>query len=160
MTDDNPLTHLDEQGRVRMVDVGSKAVTRRRARAEAVVSMSPGLVDRLMAGDLPKGDVLATVRLAAVMGAKRTPDLIPLAHPIGLDSVEVRIEPAEGGVRIEVECRLEGRTGVEMEAMTGAAVGALTLYDMVKSVERPVEIGPVRLLEKEGGRSGHWRAES
>lgn len=155
---DESLTHLDEQGQVRMVDVGGKDVTQRAARAEAVVSMSPGLVERLLAGDLPKGDVMATVRLAAVMGAKRTPDLIPLAHPIGLDSVEVEIEPHPDGVRIQVECRLTARTGVEMEAMTGAAVGALTLYDMVKSVERSVEIGPVRLLEKSGGRSGRWRA--
>lgn len=155
---DESLSHLDEQGQVRMVDVGGKDVTQRAARAEAVVSMSPGLVERLLAGDLPKGDVMATVRLAAVMGAKRTPDLIPLAHPIGLDSVEVEIEPHPDGVRIQVECRLTARTGVELEAMTGAAVGALTLYDMVKSVERSVEIGPVRLLEKSGGRSGRWRA--
>ncbi|HLU30505.1 MAG TPA: cyclic pyranopterin monophosphate synthase MoaC [Acidimicrobiia bacterium] len=147
---DEPLTHLNEAGEVRMVDVGPKDRTERRAIAEAVVNMSTALAARFFAGDLPKGDALASVRLAGIMAAKRTPDLIPLAHPIGLDSVEVRIE---------TECSVRGRTGVEMEALTAASVAALALYDMVKAVERGVTIGPVRLLHKEGGRSGVWHAE-
>lgn len=156
---DAPLTHLTESGEVYMVDVGSKEETHRRAVAEAVVNMPVALADRFFGGDLPKGDALASVRLAGIMAAKRTPDLIPLAHPIGLDSVEVTIEPHESGVRIEARCSLRGRTGVEMEALTAVSVAALTLYDMVKSVERGVTIGPVRLLSKEGGRSGAWHAE-
>lgn len=156
---DEPLTHLNEAGDVRMVDVGPKDRTERRAIAEAVVNMSTALAARFFAGDLPKGDALASVRLAGIMAAKRTPDLIPLAHPIGLDSVEVRIETHDRGVRIETECSVRGRTGVEMEALTAASVAALALYDMVKAVERGVTIGPVRLLHKEGGRSGVWHAE-
>ena len=156
---DEPLTHLNEAGEVRMVDVGPKDRTERRAIAEAVVNMSTALAARFFAGDLPKGDALASVRLAGIMAAKRTPDLIPLAHPIGLDSVEVRIETHDRGVRIETECSVRGRTGVEMEALTAASVAALALYDMVKAVERGVTIGPVRLLHKEGGRSGVWHAE-
>ncbi len=156
---DEPLTHLNEAGDVRMVDVGPKDRTERRAIAEAVVNMSTALAARFFAGDLPKGDALASVRLAGIMAAKRTPDLIPLAHPIGLDSVEVRIETHDRGVRIETECSVRGRTGVEMEALTAASVAALALYDMVKAVERGVTIGPVQLLHKEGGRSGVWHAE-
>src|SRR5690606_24870833 len=140
-------------------DVGPKDRTERRAIAEAVVNMSTALAARFFAGDLPKGDALASVRLAGIMAAKRTPDLIPLAHPIGLDSVEVRIETHDRGGRIETECSVRGRTGVEMEALTAASVAALALYDMVKAVERGVTIGPVRLLHKEGGRSGVWHAE-
>jgi cyclic pyranopterin monophosphate synthase len=155
-----PLTHLNQAGEAHMVDVGAKEETARRAVAEAVVAMSAGLADRLFSGDLPKGDALAAVRLAGIMGAKRTPDLIPLAHPIGLDSVEITVERHEGGVRIEAECGVTGRTGVEMEALTAVSVAALALYDMVKSIERGVVIGPVRLLSKRGGRSGEWEADS
>lgn len=150
------LTHLDEEGRAHMVDVGGKPVTSRRAVAEAVVVMSREVKDRLFAGDLPKGDALAVVRVAAIMGAKQTPALIPLCHPIGLDSVEVQISPLDVGARIEVTCEIAARTGVEMEAMTGASVGALALYDMIKGLDRGVEVGPVRLLAKSGGRSGDW----
>lgn len=158
MTSDEtpPLTHLSSDGSVHMVDVGDKEVTERRATAEAVVSMSPSLADRLFAGDLPKGDVLATVRLAGITAAKRTSDLIPLAHPIALTAVTVEVERHPDGARIETDCRVKERTGVEMEAMTAAAVAALALYDMIKSIERGVVIGPIRLLHKSGGRSGTW----
>ncbi|MGH8910996.1 MAG: cyclic pyranopterin monophosphate synthase MoaC [Acidimicrobiia bacterium] len=152
------LTHLTSEGDVHMVEVGAKAVSDRRAVAEAVVSMSAHLADRFFAGDLPKGDALATVRLAGIMAAKRTPELIPLAHPIALTSVTVAVERHQDGVRIEAECAVRDRTGVEMEALTAVAVSALTLYDMVKSVERGVVIGPIRLLSKVGGRSGVWEA--
>lgn len=153
-----PLTHLDDTGAVRMVDVGGKEVTLRRARAEAVVALSRSVADRLFAGDLPKGDALATVRLAGIMGAKRTPELIPLAHPLALSSVSVAVERCPEGARIVADCSVADRTGVEMEAMTAVSVAALALYDMVKSVERGVTIGPVRLLSKAGGRSGEWEA--
>lgn len=153
------LPHLNPEGEVHMVDVGRKDVTTRRATAEARVRMSPELSERLFSGDLPKGDALATVRLAGIMAAKRTPELIPLAHPIGLDSVEVRVERVEAGVRIVAECSVTARTGVEMEALTAAAVAALALYDMVKGVERDVVVEGIRLLSKSGGRSGDWSAE-
>lgn len=152
------LTHLTADGAVHMVEVGEKAVTQRRAAAEAIVTMSATLADRFFSGDLPKGDALATVRLAGIMAAKRTPDLIPLAHPIALTSVTVSVDPHPDGVRIGAECAVSDRTGVEMEALTAVAVAALTLYDMVKSVERGLVIGPIRLVSKSGGRSGTWEA--
>ena len=151
------FSHLDDDGEVRMVDVGDKPVTRRVAIAEAIVAMNPATSDALFGGALPKGDALAAVRLAAIMGAKRTADLVPLCHPLPLDAVEVEVAAVEGGARITVRAETEARTGVEMEAMTGAAVGALTLYDMIKGMDRGAEIGPVRLLSKSGGRSGEWR---
>lgn len=160
MSDRDEFTHLTEKGDVHMVDVGSKEVTTRRAIAEAIVSLSQELSERLFSGDLPKGDALATVRLAGIMAAKRTADLIPLAHPVGLDSVEVTVERHPQGARIRGECSVRARTGVEMEALTCVSVAALALYDMVKSFERGVEIGPVRLLAKEGGRSGTWTADT
>lgn len=153
-----PLTHLTDEGAVHMVDVADKEVTDRTAVAEAVVSMSPEVADRLFSGDLPKGDALATVRLAGIMAAKRTPELIPLAHPIGITSVTVTVERHPGGVRIEAVCGTRDRTGIEMEAMTAVSVSALALYDMVKSVERGVTVREVRLLSKTGGRSGAWRS--
>lgn len=154
MADD--LTHLDEDGNAHMVDVGAKAVTRRRAVAEAVVSMSNEVKGKVFSGGVPKGDAVGVARLAAIMGAKRTPDLIPLCHPIGLDSVAVQISEVDEGARIEVSCEVAARTGVEMEALTGASVGALALYDMIKGLDRGAEIGPVRLMSKSGGRSGEW----
>lgn len=154
MTDD--LTHLTEAGDVHMVDVSQKGVTYRVAAAEAIVVMSDNTADLLFGDGLPKGDALATVRVAAIMGAKRTSDLVPLCHPVALTALTVAIERVEGGARIEVTAKTAGQTGVEMEAMTGAMVGALTMYDMVKGVERAVEIGPVRLLSKSGGKSGTW----
>jgi len=149
-------SHLDDQGHVHMVDVSAKPETERSATAEALVSLSADAATALFAGELPKGDALATVRLAAIGGAKRTADLIPLCHPIALASVVADVAAIQGGARIVVTVKTVGRTGVEMEAMTGAAVGAVTLYDMVKSVDRSAEIGPVRLLHKAGGKSGEW----
>ena len=151
------FTHLNEDGDARRVDVGAKAVTLRTAIAEAVVTMAPRVKEALFAGALPKGDALAVVRVAAIMGAKRTPDLVPLCHPIGLDAVDVAVEEIEAGARIEVTTRVAARTGVEMEAMTAAAVAAVALYDMIKGLDRGAEIASVRLLEKSGGKSGDWR---
>ncbi len=153
MTD---FPHLTGSGDVHMVDVSEKEVTARSAVAECRVTMSPPTKEALFGGSLPKGDALASVRLAGIMAAKRTPDLIPLCHPLPLTGVEVRVEPAPEGVLIEAAVSTTGRTGVEMEAMTAVAVAALALYDMVKGVERGVEIGPIRLVSKTGGRSGTW----
>jgi cyclic pyranopterin phosphate synthase len=154
------LTHLDESGAVRMVDVGEKEETRRVAVAEAYVSMSEDLLRRVLSSGMPKGDVLAVARVAGIMGAKRAPDLIPLCHPIPITGVEIDIAPGGHGLRITATVSTTGRTGVEMEAMTAAGAAALTIYDMVKSTERGVTIESVRLLEKSGGRSGRWqRAE-
>ncbi|MEE9582235.1 MAG: cyclic pyranopterin monophosphate synthase MoaC [Acidimicrobiia bacterium] len=150
------LSHLDERGNARMVDVGAKATTDREAVAEAVVVLSEATLRALMDGSLPKGDAAAVARVAAIQAAKRTADLIPLCHPLPLSAVEVDIEEIEVGVRLTVTVRTTDRTGVEMEALTGASVGALTIYDMVKGLERGAEIGPVRLLRKSGGASGKW----
>ena len=149
-------SHLDDAGRAHMVDVGDKPVTRRRAVAEAFVSTTPEVREQVFGGGLPKGDAVAVARVAAILGAKQTPALIPLCHPIGLDSVSVEIEAVDSGMRIEVTCEVDARTGVEMEALTAASVGALSLYDMIKGLDRGASIGPVRLLEKSGGRSGDW----
>lgn len=154
------LTHLDAGGRARMVDVGEKPATRRHARAEVTVRMSPQTAARVLAGDAPKGDVVGTARLAGIQAAKRTWDLIPLAHQLPLSHVDVAIEVdgAAGEARIEAEAATTAGTGVEMEAMTACSVAALTLYDMVKGLERGVVIDGLRLLEKSGGKSD-WRAE-
>jgi cyclic pyranopterin phosphate synthase len=153
------LTHLDEHGTARMVDVGDKPATDRRAVARAVVRMSPGTAATVLAGDAPKGDVLGTARIAGILAAKRTGELIPLCHPLGLDHVDIdaEIDAAAGTVTLTAEARVTARTGVEMEAMTAASVAALTVYDMVKALERGVEIASVALVEKSGGRSGTWR---
>jgi cyclic pyranopterin phosphate synthase len=151
------LSHLDESGQARMVDVGKKPITDRSATAEAIVTMSDTVRSALFSGGLPKGDALAVVRLAAIMAAKRTPDLIPLCHPLALSSIDVEVEELPDGARIEVTVATTARTGVEMEAMTGAAIGAVALYDMVKGLDHGVVIGPVRLLSKAGGSSGEWR---
>jgi cyclic pyranopterin phosphate synthase len=150
------FTHLDDTGAAHMVDVGAKQPTERSAVAEAHVSMSGDVRADLFDGALSKGDGLAVARIAAIAGAKRTADLVPLCHPIGLDAVEVLIEQTDMGARIEVTARVTARTGVEMEAITGAAVGAIALYDMIKGRDRGASIGPVRLLRKSGGRSGDW----
>ncbi|HEU4978853.1 MAG TPA: cyclic pyranopterin monophosphate synthase MoaC [Solirubrobacteraceae bacterium] len=151
------LTHLDEAGAARIVDVSAKAVTRRRAVARALVRMAPETAAAVAAGDAPKGDVLGVARIAGIQAAKRTGELIPLCHPLGLDHVDVRAEVVDGGVAIEAEASVEGRTGVEMEAMVAASVAALTIYDMVKGIERGVTIESVELVAKSGGRSGDWR---
>ena len=153
------LTHLDEKGAARMVDVGDKPVTRRMARARSRVRMSRATLELIVQGGLAKGDALATARLAGIMAAKRTPDLIPLCHPLPLTSVGVDLFPEEAAVRIEATATTNASTGVEMEAMTAACVAALTLYDMIKSVERGAAIEEVVLLEKSGGKSGHYRME-
>jgi cyclic pyranopterin phosphate synthase len=155
------LTHLDEHGTARMVDVGDKAATDRRAVARALVRMSPETAAKVLAGDAPKGDVLGTARIAGVLAAKRTGELIPLCHPLGLDHVDVsaEVDAAAGTVTLTAEARVTARTGVEMEAMTAVTVAALTVYDMVKGLERGVEIAEVALLEKSGGRSGTWRRD-
>ena len=151
--------HLTGDGEVHMVDVGAKPITARAAVAEAVVQLEGSTAEALFAGELPKGDALASVRLAAIMGAKATPSLVPLCHPLPLDAVEVHVERVDAGARIESTVSTTGRTGVEMEAMTAAMVGALALYDMVKSLDRGATVGPVRLLEKRGGRSGSWNRD-
>jgi cyclic pyranopterin phosphate synthase len=139
-----------------MVDVSDKEVTNRRAMAEAEVELSPEVKAKLFAGDLPKGDALAAVRLAGITGAKRTSELIPLCHPLPIDGVTVEVEESERGARVVASVTTTGRTGVEMEAMTAASIAALTLYDMVKGLDRGAVIGPIRLLHKSGGRSGTW----
>jgi cyclic pyranopterin phosphate synthase len=153
------LSHLDDEGRARMVDVAGKAETERLARAEALVVMAPATLAAVLAGSMPKGDVAAVARLAGIMAAKRTHELIPLCHPLGLSyaGVEVAADEALPGLRITTEMRLVGRTGVEMEALVAASVAALTVYDMCKALDRGIEITGVRLLEKSGGKSGQWR---
>ena len=157
------LTHLDEHGAARMVDVAAKPVTDRRAVARATVRMTPETAARVAAGDAPKGDVLGVARIAGIQAAKRTGELIPLCHPIGLDHVDVdgAIDASAGLVTLTATARVSARTGVEMEAMTAVAVAALTVYDMVKGLDKAVAIEQVVLLEKSGGRSGDWaRPES
>jgi molybdenum cofactor biosynthesis protein MoaC/molybdenum cofactor guanylyltransferase len=154
------LTHLDAQGRANMVDVTDKAATAREASAEALVRMQPQTLNMIVAGGHPKGDVFAVARVAGIMAAKKTHELIPLCHPLLLTGIRVELEP-EGvdAVRIVARCKLAGQTGVEMEALTAASVAALTLYDMCKAVDRGMTIERVRLLEKSGGKSGDYRAE-
>jgi len=150
------LTHLDRRGRARMVDVSAKDVTRREAVARGEVAMRSETLARISAGALPKGDVLAVARLAGIMAAKRTADLIPLCHPLPLSHVDVELTPDGAGARVRIEARVavEARTGVEMEALTAVAVAGLTLYDMCKAVDREMTIGAIRLVRKSGGRSG------
>ena len=149
------LTHLDETGAARMVDVGEKAVTRRMARAQAVVTMQPETLRMITEGRAKKCDVFACARIAGIMAAKRTWELIPMCHPIPIESVEIEIEAAsECTVRIVSTLRCSHKTGIEMEALTAASVAALTIYDMCKAVDRGMEIGAVCLLHKEGGKSG------
>lgn len=155
------LTHLDADGRARMVDVGAKPQTDRVATARAVVRMTPKTAAAVVAGDAPKGDVIATARLAAIQAAKRTDELIPLCHSLPLNGIDVEIDvdAQRGTVIVTVTTRVYARTGVEMEAMVGCAAGALCVYDMVKGIERGVVIERVELLAKSGGRSGTWRRD-
>lgn len=155
------LTHFDDQGRAIMVDVGAKAETRRVAVATGVIRMQPKTLARIRAGDNKKGDVLGVARLAGIMGAKRTADLIPLCHPIALTRVSVNfdIEPAGHGIVCTATAETVGRTGVEMEALTAVSVALLTIYDMCKAADRGMVIENIRLLEKLGGKSGHWKAD-
>lgn len=153
------LTHLDDRGAARMVDVGDKAVTERIAVAAAAVSMQPETMALLEQGAHKKGDVLAVARIAGIQAAKKCADLIPLCHPLMLTSVEVSfdLEPTRNRVTIQAQCKVSGKTGVEMEALTAVSVAALTIYDMCKAVDRGIEIGGITLLHKEGGKSGVWR---
>ncbi len=151
------LSHINAEGQARMVDVSDKPAARRRAVAESFVRISPETMGLIADGRLPKGDALGTARLAGIMGAKKTPELVPLCHPLLLTHVDVRTEVGRGGVRFESTVTCVGETGVEMEALTAAAVAALTLYDMVKAVERGATIERIRLLEKSGGKSGAFR---
>ena len=153
------LTHLDERGAARMVDVSAKAVTVRTATAQGRVLVSSEVVALLRGEGVPKGDALATARIAGIQGAKRTPELIPLCHPLALHGVSVDLVVAEDGVEITATVRTADRTGVEMEALTAVAVAALTVIDMVKAVDKSAEIAGVRLLTKTGGKSGDWARE-
>jgi cyclic pyranopterin phosphate synthase len=155
------LTHLDAQGNARVVDVGAKPASERRAVARAIVKVSPETARRLQAGDAPKGDVLGVARIAGIQGGKRTSELIPLCHSLALSflGVEGTIDAEAGRIVLTAEARTTGPTGVEMEALTAASVAALTVYDMVKGVQRDAEIAEVVLLEKSGGRSGHYRRQ-
>ena len=156
------LSHVDESGRARMVDVGSKRTTARRALAEGAIAMSREAFALVKANRVEKGDVLRVAELAGIGGAKRTADLIPLCHPLALDHVGVKatLDPRLPGVRVRAEARLKGRTGVEMEALTACAVALLAVYDMVKAVDRGMTIGEIRLLAKSGGRSGSWKRKA
>lgn len=154
------LTHIDSKGEARMVDVSAKPATERVAVAEGCVVMSKATLDLIVKGDAAKGDVLGTARIAGIMAAKRTSELIPLCHPLALSKVTLDITPdaALPGCRIEATVKVTGPTGVEMEALTAVSVAALTVYDMIKAVERGVRIEGIRLVEKRGGKSGHYRA--
>ena len=152
------LSHLDDTGAVRMVDVGNKPVTAREAVARGRITMSREALRQVRAGVLKKGDPLQVARLAGIMAAKRTADLIPLCHPLPLSHLDVQLLPGRDGYTIEARARTSSRTGVEMEALTAVAVAALTIYDMVKAVDKTMVIGEIRLVEKRGGRSGHYKA--
>jgi cyclic pyranopterin monophosphate synthase len=153
------LSHLDGQGRPKMVDVGTKPATDRTAVAEGAIRMKPEAFAAVRASGGPKGDILVTAELAGTVGAKKTSDLIPLCHPIGLDHIEVsaKLDPDLPGVRVRARARVLGRTGVEMEALTAVSVALLTVYDMVKATGHALEIGPIHLVEKTGGTRGDWR---
>lgn len=155
------LTHLDDSGAANMVDVADKAVTDRTAVAEGRVVMAPATLEMIRAGNAKKGDVIGTARIAGIMAAKRTHELIPLCHPLALSKVAVEIESDDAlpGLIVRATVRTTGRTGVEMEALTAVSVACLTIYDMAKAVDRGMRIEGVRLLEKVGGRSGHWQAD-
>jgi len=161
MTKSSRLSHVNEAGEAHMVDVSDKPVTARTAIAEGFVAMKPETLALLNRGDAPKGDVLATARIAGIMAAKRTHELIPLCHPLALAKVTVDLETNSGppGVRVVAEVKTTGRTGVEMEALTAVSVTCLTLYDMLKAVDRAMSFERIRLIEKSGGRSGDYRAE-
>jgi cyclic pyranopterin phosphate synthase len=154
---EHQLTHVDERGAARMVDVSAKDVTLREATAECFVRMAPGTIAAIRSNSLKKGDALQVARIAAIMATKRTPELIPLCHPLPISGVDVDLEVGDEGVRVEVTVRVTGTTGVEIEALTAAAVAGVTLIDMVKSMERGVVIERVQLLHKAGGRSGEWK---
>ena len=153
------LTHLGKDGEAHMVDVGTKEITRRLAVAEGRVLMQAETLEMIISGNAKKGDVIATARIAGIMAAKKTPDLIPLCHPIGLSNVEVdiRTDTSLPGIIVRATTKVESKTGVEMEALSACSVACLTIYDMAKAVDRGMEITGIKLIEKSGGKSGHWR---
>ena len=155
------FTHFDAQGQAHMVDVGDKTETLRIARAAGEIRMQPATLQLILAGDAKKGDVLGVARIAAILGAKRTSELIPLCHPLALTkvSVEFNVNQANASIECVVIAQTLGRTGVEMEALTAVSVGLLTIYDMCKAADRGMQLGAIRLLEKQGGKSGHWAAD-
>jgi cyclic pyranopterin phosphate synthase len=157
---DPRLSHIDAEGKPVMVDVSDKDVTDRAATARGAVLMAPGTMKLIREGGVKKGDVLSVARLAGIMGAKKTPELIPLCHPLALNAIDVELtlDPARNAVDIVATCRVKGRTGVEMEALTAVSVAALTIYDMCKAVDRTMTLTDIRLTEKSGGRSGDFRA--
>jgi cyclic pyranopterin phosphate synthase len=150
------LTHLDDSGAARMVDIGGKAESARKAVATGLIRMAAEAFEAVRDGSGPKGDVLAAARIAGIMAAKKTAELIPMCHPLALSKVEVRVEPADGGLSVSARVKTTGPTGVEMEALTAASVAALTVYDMCKAVDRGMVISEVKLLHKSGGKSGTW----
>ncbi len=154
------LSHIDEEGRIKMVDVGDKSATRRTAEASGMVKLSPETVAAIRERRTKKGDPLETARLAGIMGAKRTSELIPLCHPLALTHIDVQIKLADDGAQITATASTTGQTGVEMEALTAVSVTALTLYDMCKAIDRAMTISDIRLERKIGGRSGEWRRET
>lgn len=166
-TQNQPLTHLDIEGNARMVDVSEKAETKRTAVAEGFIAMQPETLETILSQSAKKGDVLATARIAGIMAAKKTSDLIPLCHPLMLTKVAVDLEPVTAaedkagrcGIHVIATTSLTGKTGVEMEALTAASVACLTIYDMCKAIDRGMEIGEVRLVLKEGGKSGLWQRD-
>ncbi len=162
MSGSSGLTHLDATGAARMVDVGTKDVTARVALAEGCVTMAAGTLAAILSGNAAKGDVIATARIAGIMAAKRTHELIPLCHPLPISGVSVDIDadPDLPGLRVAARVKVTGRTGVEMEALTAVSVACLTIYDMAKALDRGMVIDAIRLVEKSGGRSGDWRRES
>ena len=153
------LTHLGEDGSAHMVDVGGKVATARRAVASGRITMAPEVLAAIRDGDAPKGDVLGTARIAGIMAAKRTGELIPLCHPLGLEAVNIDFDYEESAIRVTATASLTGKTGVEMEAMTGVSVALLTIYDMAKALDKGMVISEVRLVAKSGGKSGDWKAD-
>ncbi len=154
------LTHLDESGAARMVDVGAKTVTARRAVASGRITITAEALAAIREGNAPKGDVLGTARIAGIMAAKRTGELIPLCHPLGLEAVTIDFAFEEGAIRATATAALTGKTGVEMEAMTATSIALLTIYDMAKAIDKGMVIGEVRLIAKSGGKSGEWKADT
>ncbi|GGN48536.1 cyclic pyranopterin monophosphate synthase accessory protein [Novosphingobium indicum] len=153
------LTHIDSEGSARMVDVGAKAETQRVAVASGRITMTAEALAAIRAGDAPKGDVLGTARIAGIMAAKKTSDLIPMCHPLMIDAVNVDFTFEDDAIRATATAALTGKTGVEMEAITGVSVALLTIYDMAKALDKGMVIGEIRLIEKRGGKSGHWKAD-
>jgi len=153
------LTHIDGDGAAHMVDISAKNETVREAHAEGFISMNPNVLEAIKANTMKKGDVLATARIAGIMAAKKTSDLIPLCHPLALSKVAVNFELSDGGIKVQAMARLTGKTGVEMEALTAASTALLTVYDMSKAMQKDMIISDIRLLSKSGGKSGDWTAE-